>query len=108
MQAWRLDKTDASNLYQLSRASTITNPTNALAAARNAHVLSPGVWDFATWEAWLDLGADDRDRAIQALAPLASNPHGGDTTTRIRNAIDAIRAGKSRDDVQRLMSASNN
>jgi hypothetical protein len=76
---------------------------NVLNAARAAHVLAPAVPDYALFEAQLDLEAGDRDRAVRALGPLASNPHDLQQAARTRLAIAAIQAGKSTAEVFGLL-----
>ena len=58
---------------------------------------------YAELEARLDLQAGDRERAMRALAALASNQHSADTAARARLAIEAIQAGKSVQDVEAIM-----
>ena len=105
LQAYRLKKVDAPNLYFLSFALTGggTN-SDVLNAARGAHALSPSVDSYAIREAQLDLDADQRDKAELALTPLASDPHDPARAARMRAAIDAIHAGKSRAEIDRAMS----
>ncbi len=105
LQAYRLRKADAPNLYFLSIALPGGGTdANVLNAARGAHALSPSVDSYAIHEAQLDLDAGQRDKAELALTPLASNPHDPALAARMRAAIDAIHAGKSRVDVDRAMS----
>ncbi len=104
IKAYRLRKTDAANLYFLSFTlpGGATN-VNVMNAARGAHALAPGIGSYAMHEALLDLDANQADLAIQALTPLASNADNRKFALRIQAAIDAIRAGKSRDEVERVM-----
>lgn len=103
-KAYRLKKLDAPNLYFLSQSlSTGGVNANALNAARVARSLSPAVTDYAVHEAWLDLQAGERERAVAALMPLASNPHDQKQASRMRDAIEAIKAGKGQADVSHAM-----
>ena len=104
LQAYRLKKMDAPNLYFLSLALPGGSAdSDVLNAARGAHTLSPSVGSYAIREALLDLDAGQPDRAALALTPLASNPHDPAGAARMRAAIDAIHAGKSRADVDKAM-----
>jgi hypothetical protein len=104
LKAYRLRKADAPNLYYLSYAlgGGGTNP-NVVNAARGAHALAPDVYAYAIQEARVDLEAEQRGKAVQALTPLASNPHNAKGAARIRAVIAAIQAGKGRSEVDRLM-----
>ena len=104
-KAYRLQKNDAPNLYQMARVMAVDGVNaNVLNAAQGARALAPGVGTFATFEALVDLDAGERTRALRALAPLASNPHDPAYAARMRAAMQAIRAGLSRNEVQRAMS----
>ncbi len=107
LKAYRLRKIDAANLYFLSYAlpGGGTN-VNVLNAARGAHALAPGIGSYAIREALVDIEADQRDKALQALVPLASSVHDPKRAARMRAAVDAIRAGKSRDEVARTINGS--
>ena len=104
IKAYRLRKTDAANLYFLSFTlpGGATN-VNVMNAARGAHALAPGIGSYAIHEALLDIDANQRDLAIQALTPLASDADHREFAAHMQAAIDAIRTGKSRAEVQRLM-----
>ncbi|HJV60795.1 MAG TPA: tetratricopeptide repeat protein [Albitalea sp.] len=103
-KAYRLRKDHAPTLYHLARALSPDGPSpNAVNAARAARLLAPAVPDYAVLEAQLDLQLGDRERAIRALGPLASNPHDPGAATRVRQAIGAIRAGRSVAEVESLM-----
>jgi len=104
MQAYRLKKLDAPNLYFLAQALSHGGvDANVVNAARGARALAPNVAAYGFYEAAVDLDAGDRDKAVSALMPLASNPHDPALAARARNAIAAIQAGKSRDDVHRAL-----
>ena len=107
IKAYRLRKDHAPTLYHLARAlerKGIDN--NVLNAARAARLLSPSVGEYAVFEAWLDLQAGERDQAARALAPLASDPHAPARAARMRQAIEAIHAGKTMREVSALMNGS--
>lgn len=106
LKAYRLRKVDAANLYFLSYVlpGGGTN-VNVVNAARGAHSLAPGIGSYAIHEALVDLDADERDKALQALAPLASSMHDSKRAARMRAAIDAIRAGKNRVEVEHAINA---
>jgi tetratricopeptide (TPR) repeat protein len=105
-KAYRLKKNDAPNLYHLAHLLAREGATpNALNAAQGARALAPGVSSYALFEAWLDLEGGQPERALRALAPLASNPHDLKFAAQVREAMAAIRAGKSKVEVQRLLSA---
>lgn len=104
LKAYRLKKVDAPNLYYLSYALPGGgHNSNVLNAARGAHALSPSVSEYALHEARLDLQADARDKAVQALMPLASNPHDAKQAARMRAAIATIRAGAGEAEVERAL-----
>ena len=104
LKAYRLKKLDAPNLYFLAQSMAIDGPgKSVLNAARGAHALAPTVPAYAFEEAYLDLSVGDRDKAANALAPLASDPHDPKGAARMRSAIDAIRAGKSFDEISGML-----
>ena len=104
IKAYRLRKFDAANLYFLSYAlpGGGTN-INVLNAARGAHALAPGIGGYAVQEALVDIDASRPDLAIQALMPLTSGADDPKQGARMRAAIDAIRAGKSRVEVEHVV-----
>jgi hypothetical protein len=105
-QAYRLRKDDAPTLYHLALVlSRGGDSGNALNAARGARLLVPTIGDYAALEAGLDLAAGDRERAARALMPLASDPHDAERAARVREAIRAIRDGKSAQEVSALMNS---
>ncbi len=110
-KAYRLKKNDAPTLYHVARLLALDGPgPSLLNAAQGARALAPGVSEYAHFEAMIDLDAGDHARALRALAPLASDPHNPLYAARVREAMDAIRAGKDRSTVQSLLappSASN-
>jgi len=104
LKAYRLRKLDAANLYFLSYTlpGGGTN-VNVVNAARGAHTLAPGIGSYAIHEALVDLEAGQPDKALQALTPLTSSAHDPGRAARMRAAVDAIRAGKSRSEVERAI-----
>lgn len=105
-KAYRLKKNDAPNLYHLAQTLALegTN-TNVLNAAQGARALEPTVSEYAIYEALVDLETGDRGRAVAALLPLTSNPHDPEKAARMRSAIEAIKAGKSKSDVSNVINA---
>jgi tetratricopeptide (TPR) repeat protein len=105
--AYRLNKVDAPNLYRMALAlSRRGQDASLLNAARGARALEPTVPEYAFFEAQVDLQAGDRERAVRALRPLASNPHDAAFAARMRSVIGAIEAGKSMSDISRMLSKS--
>jgi hypothetical protein len=104
VKAYRLKKLDAPNLYYLARSLAIDGAgKSVLNAARGAHALAPTVPAYAFEEAYFDLSVGDRDKAANALAPLASDPHDTQGAARMRGVIDAIKAGKSLDEINGML-----
>jgi len=102
--SYRLRKNHAPTLYHLALALAREGVgPNAVNASRAARSLSPSVDVYALLESRLDLEVGDRERAVRALAPLASDPHSPDVAARMRLAIAAIQAGKSAQEVAALM-----
>lgn len=106
LEAYRIDKFNAPNLYYLSRAAG--NPAdlknrNAVNAANNAHLLAPGVLDYAKYAAYADLAVGERNKAEAVLTPFLSDPHNRVQAGRIQTAILAIRDGKPTADVVKLL-----
>ena len=105
-KAYRLKKNDAPNLYHLAQTLALNGVNaNVLNAAQGAHALEPTVPDYAIYEALADLEANDRERAAAALLPLSSNPHDPKQAARMRSAIEAIKAGKSKSEVSNVIDA---
>jgi len=104
LKAYRLKKLDAANLYHLAQAMAVDGVSASVVnAARGARALAPGVSDYAIYEAFIDIDANERDKAVQALMPLASNPHDPQQSARVRDAIEAIKAGKGKSDISRAL-----
>jgi hypothetical protein len=103
-KAYRLNKADAPTLYYLAQVlATKGIDANVLNAARGARALAPAVNAYAVFEARLELAAGDRERAARALGPLASNPHQPERSARMRQAVEAIKAGKPAAEVAALI-----
>lgn len=100
IKAYRLKKDEAPTLYFLALALGAKGvDQNVLNAARAARLLAPSVPEYALLEVRADLEVGDREQAIRALVPLATNAHSPERAARARQAIEAIRAGKSADEV---------
>ena len=106
LAAYKLDKLDAPNLYYLGR-SFGDKPgfpdQNAVNAANGAHVLAPGVGDYAMFAAYTDIATGKRDDAVGLLMPFVSDPHNRTRAQHVQTAIDAIKAGKPAGDVMDLL-----
>ena len=109
VSAYRLKKLDAPNLFFLARSFS-SKPgfpdMNVVNAANGAHVLAPGVLDYAGLAAFADLANDRRDEAVAALEPFVGDPHNRDQAERIKKTIDAIKSGKPTAEVMKLMNSS--
>ncbi|HEX7798878.1 MAG TPA: hypothetical protein VF402_00920 [Asticcacaulis sp.] len=106
LAAYRLKKLDAPNLYFL--ASSFSDQPgfpdmNVVNAAGGAHVLAPGVLDYAGLAAFADLINDRRDAAVAALEPFIGDPHNRQQAERVKDTVDAIRAGKTTPEIMRIM-----
>lgn len=102
MNAYQINKLNAPNLYFFSQSyeSQPDYPnTNALNAANGAHVLAPSVREYAVYAAYVNLAKDKRPEAIALLTPFVSNPHDRESALRFQKAIDAIKEGKSAQEV---------
>ncbi len=106
LAAYKINKLNAPNFYFLARSFSdkpgFPDP-NAVNAANGAHVLAPGVADYAVFAAFTDLATGKRDDAIALLMPFVSDPHDRKSAERFQKAIDAIKAGKTTNDVMRLL-----
>lgn len=106
--AYHLRKLDAPNLFFLARSFS-NKPgfpdMNVVNAANGAHVLAPGVLDYAGMAAFADLVNDRRDEAVAALEPFVGDPHNREQAERIRDTIKAIKAGKPTTDVMKIMNS---
>ncbi len=106
--AYAINRLDAPNLYFLGRSYN-DQPgfpdQNAVNAANGAHILAPGVGDYAMFAAFTDLATGKRDDAIALLTPFVSDPHNRAAAEHIQKAIDAIRDGKPVNEVMALLNA---
>jgi hypothetical protein len=97
LAAYDINKLNSPNLYYLAR-SFENQPgfpdQNALNAAKGAHVLAPGVPDYAVFAAFASLSNGKRDDAVALLTPFVSNPHDRAQAERFQKTIDAIKAGR--------------
>ena len=104
--AYKINKLDAPNLYYLARSFS-DKPgypeQNALNAANGAHILAPGVTEYAAFDAFANLMNGKRDEAAVLLQPMASNPHDHVHAQLARRAIDAIKAGKTAHEVLAIL-----
>lgn len=107
LAAYKINRLDAPNLYYLAQ-SFGNQPdfpdTNTLNAANGAHVLAPGVIDYTVFAAYANLANDKRDKAVALLTPFVSDPHNRQQAEKIQKAIEAIKAGKSTNEVMKLLS----
>ncbi|WP_439389805.1 hypothetical protein [Ideonella sp. YS5] len=103
-KAYRLKKDDPPTLYFLAQAVARNGmDKNALNAAQAARLLAPSVPEYALFEARADLEMGDRERAVRALIPLATDPHQPERAERVRHAIEAIQSGKTPDELASTM-----
>ncbi len=103
LKAYKLRKLDAPNLYFMAQAMVREGVNNNVVnAMRGARALEPNVYDYAIGEAFVDVEVGDRDKAVSALAPLASEPHDQAAAAKARTTIEAIKAGKSRAEIAAL------
>ncbi|MGA9659947.1 MAG: hypothetical protein WBQ60_12735 [Asticcacaulis sp.] len=104
--AYALKKLDAPNLYYL--ASSFSHDPgfpdmNVVNAANGAHLLAPGVMQYAGLAAFANLANDRRPEAVAALEPFVGDPHNRAQAERIKAAIDAIESGKPTQDVMKIL-----
>ena len=93
LKAYALDKTDAANLYFLSKSLDAEGvPSKAVVnAGTAAALLSPSVPEYAVHAALISLRAGDRATAMRVLQPFASNPHQLDYAAQVSALIGALR-----------------
>jgi len=105
--AYKLDKSNATNLYYLAR-SFQSKPgfpdANAVNAANAAHVLAPSIAEYAIFDAFVNLAVGKRDEAVTLLTPYTGDPHNRAQAERLQKAVDAIKAGKTANEVMGMMS----
>ena len=104
--AYKLDKTNATNLFFLAR-SFQSKPgfpdANAVNAANAAHILAPSIAEYAIFDAFVNLSVGKRDEAVAMLTPYAGDPHNREQAEKLQKAIDAIKAGKTTSEIMRVM-----
>ncbi len=108
-KAYQLDPLDAPNLYYYAHAQADVPGTigeNAVTAAIAAHDLAPSVKAYAFYAARLLIDRNRLDEASIVLIPLADNPHAQETADRARKLIDAIKAGKPKNEILALLQSS--
>ena len=109
MAAYRANKLDAPNLYYLARSFN-NKPNypdaNVLNAADSAHHLAPAVLEYAFFDVYVNLSMGKMEKAAAVLAPLGNAPHNLALAKRVRQAIEAIKAGKNSSEVLKLLSSS--
>jgi hypothetical protein len=93
LKAYALNKTDAANLYFLSRSlDTETAPSKSVVnAGTAAAVLAPSVADYAMHAALVNLRGGDRATAMRVLQPFANHPHKLEYAAKVSALIDSIR-----------------
>jgi hypothetical protein len=93
LKAYALDKTNAPNLYFLSRSlDTGDTPSKSVMnAGTAAALLAPAVPKYASNAARISLRGGDRATAARVLQPFANNPHELDNAARVTAVINAIR-----------------
>ncbi|ESQ76513.1 hypothetical protein AEYBE204_19160 [Asticcacaulis sp. YBE204] len=108
MQAYKARPAAAATLYYLSLAQKdrpgYPNAT-ALNAAVEAANLSAGNSAYVFHAAILLIQSDRAPEAAILLAPLASSPHGGKMTERLKKVITAINEKQSRQQILSLLSS---
>jgi hypothetical protein len=108
LTAYQAKKLSPPNLYWTARSYQNQRDfpnANAINAANAAHVLAPGILEYAIFAAYTDLLIGQRDQAIAALTPFISDPHDRARAERIKNAVDAIKAGKTAAEVMAVLNA---
>ncbi len=104
--AYTFDKSNAANLYYLARSQQSTPgfpDANAVNAANAAHILAPGIAEYAVFDAFVNLAVGKRDEAVAMLTPFAGDPHNRAQAEQLQKAIDAIKAGKTANEVMQMM-----
>jgi hypothetical protein len=93
LKAYALDRTNASNLYFLSKSlDTGDTPSKAVVnAGTAAAVLAPAVAEYASHAARVNLRGGDRATAARVLQPFANNPHQLENAAQVSVVINAIR-----------------
>ncbi len=108
LTAYQVNKLNAPNLFWVAQSYQNQKDfpnQNVVFAANGAHVLAPGILEYAVFAAYVDLRADKRDEAVTALSPFVSDPHNRSRAERIEKAIEAIKGGKSVREVMTVLNA---
>ncbi len=94
-KAYRIERLDAPNLYFLAQLLLQRGESGAtlLNAAQGARHLQPLQPEYVWLDLRVSLAAGQRERAVAALQPLASNPHDPQSGERVRKAIALVQAG---------------
>jgi len=100
INAYKLDKFNAPNMYYLARTLNATNegdaPSKSLAnAASGATYLMRSVYEYAILAADISMRSGNREQAIRSLQPFACNPHNPTQAAGVSRIIAALSNGKS-------------
>jgi len=98
LAAYPLDKLNAANLYFLSRSlddGAGAPSRDVVNAAFSAAVLAPTVGEYAFHAAFISSRAGEREKAIRALQPFASDPHNPKTVAAVATMIAQLKEGKT-------------
>jgi tetratricopeptide (TPR) repeat protein len=107
MAAYKQRRNDAPTLYQLARVLSAKGLSTSLTnSADAASVLEPQVSEYVHFAVWALLQSGQRDKAQRGLQSLASNPHGGESTTRARAALQALQSNQDVSEVLALLNGS--
>ncbi|WP_140984832.1 hypothetical protein [Asticcacaulis tiandongensis] len=109
MDAYKANKLHAPNLYYLARTFQGERDfpnQSAVNAAFGANRLSPGVFEYAQFAAYVLIIDGKRDEAVMALTPFTGDPHNPEQALRIRKGIEAIQNGKPVEEVMNTLFSS--
>ena len=101
LEAYKLDKGDAPNLYYLSISMDMDPDMNkgpsksVVNAGTAAATLAPSVPEYALHAALVNLRAGDKNTAIRVLQPFANNPHDLEYAAKVAALINEL--GKTED-----------
>jgi hypothetical protein len=107
-KAYQLDPLNPVNLYYYSltgKRGPDYPDDSTLNAAYEAHLLMPSVREYALQAASLLILKNRLSDARGVLIPLANDPHGGAFSQWIADLVAAIDAGKSKDELLKIMRA---
>lgn len=93
LEAYKLDKGHAANLYYLSLSmDTGGTPSKSVVnAGTAAATFAPSVPEYALHAALVNLRAGDKNTAIRALQPFANNPHKLEYAAKVAALINDLR-----------------